>query len=103
MKRRASAEVEDKRESDKRLKADPASSSAATTATTATASLGLDELLNTKISDLVASRKPHGLTVLYHNTTVKEALEELSRHHILSAPVLLNASAEDQEVGTYMG
>ncbi len=35
--------------------------------------------------------------------TIGDALTELSKHHYLSAPVVLAASVEDQESDTFLG
>jgi CBS domain-containing protein len=41
--------------------------------------------------------------ILNHNHTVSHALSVLAKHNILSAPVVLSASAEDGESGNYLG
>ena len=43
------------------------------------------------------------VVTLEHTMTVAEALEALAQHKILSAPVVLAASIEDQEADTFLG
>eukprot|EP00163_Fabomonas_tropica_P020383 TRINITY_DN359_c0_g1_i1.p1 TRINITY_DN359_c0_g1~~TRINITY_DN359_c0_g1_i1.p1 ORF type:complete len:356 (+),score=41.37 TRINITY_DN359_c0_g1_i1:84-1151(+) len=49
------------------------------------------------------SRKHSPIISLNHDDTIHDALTTLARHKILSAPVLLNGSVEDNESGHYLG
>jgi hypothetical protein len=65
----------------------------------------IKELLQgTTLRDLLCEKPhPEAVTTFMHNMPVGEALKALSNKGILSAPVLVNASIEDRDFGTYMG
>lgn len=61
-------------------------------------------LQGTTLRDLLkAKERPSVVTTFMHNMPVGDGLKALSDSGILSAPVLVNASIEDRDFGTYMG
>ncbi|EGD73496.1 hypothetical protein PTSG_05200 [Salpingoeca rosetta] len=58
-------------------------------------------LVSTTLADVQHGRRR--VVSINHNATADDALHELAKEHILSAPVVLAASIEDQESDTYMG
>lgn len=67
-----------------------------------TASTPLSRLLDDTTVQSFCQRRQFVCT-LEHSTTVAEALAELGKHNVLSAPVVLAASIEDQESDTFLG
>jgi len=57
----------------------------------------------TRLTELLKDRPRRALVLLEHNATVANALQTLARENILSAPVVLAASAEDSESDVYLG
>lgn len=60
-------------------------------------------LASLTVADVIKSKPSKKVVTLAHNASVDDALNQLAKHKILSAPVLLNASLEDNESGIYMG
>eukprot|EP01147_Barroeca_monosierra_P001501 gene1501-4659_t len=58
-------------------------------------------LVSTKLADVSHGRR-HVVTIM-HNASAEDALHDLAEHHILSAPVVLAPSLEDEDSDTYMG
>eukprot|EP00457_Paulinella_chromatophora_P008093 gb/GEZN01008120.1/.p1 GENE.gb/GEZN01008120.1/~~gb/GEZN01008120.1/.p1 ORF type:complete len:363 (+),score=42.13 gb/GEZN01008120.1/:44-1132(+) len=64
----------------------------------------LANLTDATIADVMKHKRSELEVVeLTHNQRVSDALEILSDNNILSAPVVLSASAEDHEGGAYLG
>lgn len=61
----------------------------------------LERLLATSVRGLLGKRRY--VVTLSHSMTVGEALAELRQNDILSAPVTLSPSAEDEDSGVFLG
>eukprot|EP00043_Microstomoeca_roanoka_P022218 m.256169 g.256169 ORF g.256169 m.256169 type:complete len:336 (-) comp21088_c0_seq1:179-1186(-) len=58
-------------------------------------------LVSTKMADVTHGRR--SVISINHNASIEEALHDLAQNHILSAPVVLAPSLEDEDSDTYMG